>query len=42
MKIGEDVKISLRSIQKRPVESFLLILGIALGIGATAAGISAR
>ncbi|MBT3274033.1 MAG: FtsX-like permease family protein, partial [Spirochaetales bacterium] len=40
MKIGEDVKISLRSIQKRPVESILLVLGIALGIGATAAGIS--
>jgi hypothetical protein len=38
--IGEDVRISLRSIQKRPVESLLLILGIALGIGATAAGIS--
>ncbi len=40
MNIGEDVRISLRSIRKRPVESFLLILGIALGIGATAAGIS--
>ena len=40
MNIGEDVRISLRSIQKRPVESLLLILGIALGIGATAAGIS--
>ena len=40
MKLGEDVKISLCSIVKRPVESFLLILGIALGIGATAAGIS--
>jgi len=40
MNIGEDMRISLRSIQKRPVESILLILGIALGIGATAAGIS--
>lgn len=40
MNIGEDVRISLRSIQKRPVESLLLVLGIALGIGATAAGVS--
>ncbi|MAG13803.1 MAG: hypothetical protein CMN78_04325 [Spirochaetales bacterium] len=40
MKIGEDVRMSLRSIQKRPVESLLLVLGIALGIGATASGIS--
>ena len=40
MNIGEDVRISLRSIRRRPVESLLLILGIALGIGATAAGIS--
>ena len=40
MKIGEDVRISLRSIKKRPVESLLLILGVALGIGATAAGVS--
>jgi hypothetical protein len=40
MNVGEDVRMSLRSIQKRPIESLLLILGIALGIGATAAGIS--
>lgn len=40
MNIGEDVRMSLRSIRKRPVESLLLIFGIALGIGATAAGIS--
>lgn len=39
MKIGEDVRTSLRSIRKRPVESLLLIVGIALGIGATAAGV---
>ena len=40
MNVGEDVRMSLRSILKRPIESLLLILGIALGIGATAAGIS--
>ena len=40
MKLGEDMRMSLRSIQKRPVESLLLVLGIALGIGATASGIS--
>ncbi|MBT3275878.1 MAG: hypothetical protein HN368_22205 [Spirochaetales bacterium] len=40
MKNGEGLKISLRSIRRRPVESMLLILGIALGVGATAAGIS--
>lgn len=40
MNIGEDFHLSLRSIQKRPVESLLLIIGVALGIGATAAGIS--
>ncbi len=40
MRLGEDVRMSLRSILKRPVESLLLVLGIALGIGATAAGIS--
>lgn len=40
MKLAEDIRISLRSIRQRPVESLLLILGIALGIGATAAGIS--
>jgi putative ABC transport system permease protein len=40
MKTSEDVRISLRSLRRRPVESLLLVLGIALGIGATAAGIS--
>lgn len=40
MKIAEDYKMSFRAIRRRPVESLLLILGIALGIGATAAGIS--
>lgn len=38
MKFGEDLRISIRSIQTRFVESILLIVGIALGIGATAAG----
>lgn len=40
MKIREDLLISFRSIVKRPVESFLLILGIALGIGAAGSGVS--
>jgi putative ABC transport system permease protein len=40
MKTSEDVRISLRSLRRRPVESLLLVIGIALGIGATAAGIS--
>jgi putative ABC transport system permease protein len=40
MKIREDLLINLRSILKKPVESLLLVLGIALGIGATASGIS--
>ena len=40
MKMGEGLRTSLRSIRKRPVESLLLILGVALGIGATAAGVS--
>lgn len=39
MKMAEDVKKSLRAIRRRPVESLLLVIGIALGIGATAAGI---
>ena len=37
---GEDTKISVRSMKRRPVESLLLVIGIALGIGATAAGIA--
>ena len=40
MKGGEDVRMSVRSILGRPVESLLLIIGIALGIGATAAGVA--
>ncbi len=40
MSIGEDVHISIRSIRKRMVESLLLAIGIALGIGATGAGIA--
>ena len=40
MKVSEDFKMSLRAIRRRPVESLLLVIGIALGIGATAAGIS--
>jgi putative ABC transport system permease protein len=38
--MSEDFKMSFRAIRRRPVESFLLVIGIALGIGATAAGIS--
>lgn len=38
MKTKEDLLINLRSIFKRPVESLLLVLGISLGIGATASG----
>ena len=40
MGIGEDLRMSLRSIGRRLVESLLLIIGISLGIGATAAGIA--
>ena len=40
MRGGEDVRMSVRSILGRPVESLLLIIGIALGIGATAAGVA--
>ena len=35
MRGGEDVKISIRSMKRRPLESMLLIIGIALGIVST-------
>ncbi|MBN2735808.1 MAG: ABC transporter permease [Spirochaetales bacterium] len=38
MRIKEDQLLMIRSIKGRPVESILLILGIALGIGATVSG----
>lgn len=40
MNTRENIRLSLRWIGKRPLESFLLIIGIALGIGATSAGFS--
>ncbi len=40
MKRGEDLLLSSRSIRKRMVESILLIVAIALGIGAAGAGIA--
>ena len=40
MKHGEDLHISIRSIRKRLAESILLILGIALGVGVTGAGVA--
>jgi putative ABC transport system permease protein len=40
MKRGEDLLLSVRSIRRRMVESILLIVGIALGIGAAGAGIA--
>jgi putative ABC transport system permease protein len=40
MKRGEDLLLSTRSIRRRIVESLLLIVGIALGIGAAGAGIA--
>ena len=40
MNMRENIRLSLRWIGKRPLESFLLILGIALGVGATSAGFS--
>lgn len=40
MNMKEDLIMIIRAIKKRPVESLLLILGISLGIGATASGIS--
>ncbi|MBI9104922.1 MAG: ABC transporter permease [Spirochaetales bacterium] len=36
----EDFKILSRSMSRRPVETLFLILGIALGVGATSAGLS--
>jgi len=36
----EDFKILSRSMTRRPVETLFLILGIALGVGATSAGLS--
>ena len=40
MKFGEDFRMSVRSIVKRYIETILLVLGIALGVGVTAAGIA--
>jgi len=40
MRRGEDLLLSSRSIRKRMVESILLIVAIALGIGAAGAGIA--
>ncbi|HOV64927.1 MAG TPA: hypothetical protein PLG43_13720, partial [Spirochaetia bacterium] len=40
MKRGEDLTMSIRSIKKRMVESILLIVGIALGVGVAGAGIA--
>jgi putative ABC transport system permease protein len=40
MKRGEDFLLSIRSINKRIVESILLIVGISLGIGTAGAGIA--
>ncbi len=40
MKTGEDIRMGLRWIKGRPVETMLLIFGISLGIGAASAGIA--
>jgi putative ABC transport system permease protein len=40
MNLGEDVRLAFRWVVARPVETLLLVLGISLGIGATAAGIA--
>ena len=40
MRLREDFSMGLRGLFSRPLETILLILGIALGIGATAAGLS--
>jgi hypothetical protein len=40
MNTRENIRLSLRWIGQRPLESFLLIIGIALGVGATSAGFS--
>lgn len=40
MNTGENITVAARWIGKRPVESFLLVVGIALGIGAVSAGLN--
>lgn len=40
MNHGEDIRMGVRWIIGRPVETLLLVFGISLGIGATAAGIA--
>ena len=40
MRFLEDLRMGLRGLFSRPLETALLIIGIALGIGATAAGLS--
>ena len=40
MKYREDLRMSVRSVIGRPAESLLLSLGVALAVGATAAGIA--
>ena len=40
MRLRDDFSMGLRGLFSRPLETMLLILGIALGIGATAAGLS--
>ncbi len=40
MKRGESTHLALRWILGQPVETLLLILGITLGIGATASGLA--
>jgi hypothetical protein len=40
MKISEGIRMGLRWVAGRPVETLLLVFGISLGIGATAAGLA--
>lgn len=40
MRHGEDIRMGIRWIIGRPVETLLLVFGISLGIGATAAGVA--
>lgn len=40
MKFYNDIRFSIKTILSKPLESFLLIIGIALGIGAVSAGLS--
>ena len=40
MAIGEARKIILRGVTRRAVETFLLVLGLSLGIGASASGVA--